>query len=56
MRIRCPEHGWFLQEPHVHLRGNGCKKCGYARSGAASKLTSEEFTARLGQKYSGRIS
>ncbi len=21
MRIRCPKHGWFLQEPQVHLRG-----------------------------------
>ena len=56
MRIRCPEHGWFLQEPYVHLSGSGCRKCGYARSGVASKLTPEEFTVRLREKYSGQIS
>lgn len=26
--IICPEHGEFLQEPHAHLKGQGCPKCG----------------------------
>jgi hypothetical protein len=56
MRIRCPVHGWFPQEPDVHLSGIGCRKCGHARRGAASKLTPEEFAARLKQKYAGLIS
>ena len=26
--ITCPEHGDFLQQPRLHLRGsNGCKAC-----------------------------
>jgi hypothetical protein len=26
--IICPEHGEFLQQPRLHLRGsNGCKTC-----------------------------
>lgn len=25
--ITCPIHGDFLQLPHNHLRGNGCKTC-----------------------------
>ena len=25
--IICPTHGEFLQEPHSHLKGNGCPEC-----------------------------
>lgn len=28
--IVCPTHGEFEQRPHQHLRGEGCKKCGYS--------------------------
>ena len=28
INIICKEHGVFLQIPSVHLRGNGCQKCG----------------------------
>ena len=31
--ITCPVHGDFPQEPHVHLRPNGCKVCGKKRLG-----------------------
>lgn len=27
--IRCRVHGEFEQRPHQHLRGEGCKQCGY---------------------------
>lgn len=26
--ITCPEHGAFIQDPHSHLKGSGCPKCG----------------------------
>ena len=29
VNIICPIHGEFLQEPHTHLKGSGCPKCGY---------------------------
>ena len=27
VKIHCPKHGYFLQTPSVHLRGNGCPIC-----------------------------
>ena len=35
--IVCPEHGEFWQLPYVHLRGQGCDKCG--DKSIASKLS-----------------
>lgn len=29
VKIICPEHGEFEQIPNSHLKGSGCKKCGY---------------------------
>lgn len=29
LKIICPEHGEFSQNPASHLRGNGCMKCSY---------------------------
>jgi hypothetical protein len=26
--IKCPTHGYFLQNPGTHLRGSGCRDCG----------------------------
>ncbi|AUR82780.1 hypothetical protein NVP1271B_82 [Vibrio phage 1.271.B._10N.286.54.B4] len=47
--ITCPYHGDFRQEPHSHLRGDGCPDCsrtGFspARSGYVYFMTSECFT------------
>ena len=28
VRIKCKKHGYFLQTPHSHLSGCGCKTCG----------------------------
>lgn len=47
--IICPEHGEFLQMPHMHLKHNGCPKCN------GNKKTTEQFIqeAKLvhGDKY-----
>lgn len=29
--ITCPKHGIFKQRPGDHLRGQGCRKCGYEK-------------------------
>ena len=51
VRIICPIHGEFLQSPHEHLKGNGCKKC----SDNNRKKTLENFIKRSneihGNKY-----
>ena len=36
VKIICPIHGEFEQNPQLHLRGNGCQKCG-------KKITKDEF-------------
>lgn len=47
--ITCPYHGDFRQEPHSHLRGDGCPDCsstGFSptRSGYVYFMVSECFT------------
>lgn len=39
--IGCPIHGYFKQEPAIHLLNHGCTKCGHKRRG---KLHSENPT------------
>jgi len=29
IEIICPTHGSFLQSPSSHMKGHGCRKCGY---------------------------
>ncbi len=53
--IICPEHGEFLQTPHDHLSGYGCKKCGIESMLKHQRLTNDEFIKRSitihGDKY-----
>lgn len=41
--IICPEHGEFLQTPHHHLEGHGCKKCANKKLQALKADTKEIF-------------
>jgi hypothetical protein len=41
--IICKIHGSFLQQPGVHLRGNGCTSCGIQKSADCKRYTNEEF-------------
>ena len=45
--IICKIHGDFLQEPHTHLTGCGCKKCGNILRGENRKFTNEEFIEKI---------
>ena len=44
--IICKEHGEFLQTPYCHLKGQGCKKCGFIRSSEKQKHTKESFIVK----------
>lgn len=44
--ITCPDHGDFLQRPHSHLKGSGCKECRKVIISKALTITSEEFLER----------
>ena len=50
VKIKCIEHGEFLQRPYLHLSGRGCFQCGIK-----SKKTLEEFLQSSkeihGEKY-----
>ena len=52
--IICPEHGEFWQTPSVHIRGNGCYKCGIVKS-RKGRITTEQFIKKAreihGDKY-----
>ena len=40
VKIICPKHGEFWQEPHNHLKGNGCPIC---RNSKLENIVSEEL-------------
>jgi len=45
--IICKIHGEFEQEPHSHLTGCGCKKCGVILRGENRRYTNEEFIQKI---------
>lgn len=50
VRITCPEHGEFLQTPHMHLNGGrGCPQCGGSASG-----TTDDFARRAREVHGSR--
>jgi len=53
--IICSEHGEFWQEPHNHLKGRGCIKCGINKASNNRKKTKEIFIEKAkkthGNKY-----
>lgn len=55
VKIGCPKHGPFWQEPFNHLKGVRCPRCGGEAGGKKITSTTEEFikkaTAIHGDKY-----
>ena len=53
--IICPEHGEFWQEPHAHMKGQGCPKCGIISRSIKKSNTKESFIEKAiniyGDKY-----
>ncbi len=41
--ITCPLHGSYKQTPNLHVRSEGCKKCGYIKSGRSTAMTFAKF-------------
>lgn len=52
--IICPIHGEFWQNPHVHLRGQGCDKCGDIIISEKLSMGKEEFIRRATEKHNGK--
>ncbi|MBR6516674.1 MAG: hypothetical protein IKT40_07425 [Bacilli bacterium] len=53
--IICPIHGEFWQKASDHLKGHGCKLCGFEATNAKQKYTTEDFIKKAklvhGDKY-----
>ena len=50
IKIVCIKHGEFIQNARMHLRGSGCKKCGFIGRNH-KKLSYEEFVNRAKEIY-----
>ncbi len=46
MIIKCDQHGDFYQTPYNHLKGKGCRKCGFITGAAQQRLTKNDFIKR----------
>ena len=55
VKIICPEHGSFTQQPFNHLSGQGCPLCGFESRVKKRALSQEEFIKKAinihGNKY-----
>lgn len=49
IRITCPIHGGFFQEPSAHLAGQGCPRCG-----GTGKLSTEIFIERASKIHNNK--
>jgi hypothetical protein len=43
VKITCPIHGDFLQQPNNHLNGGGCPDCGIQRMKDSQRFTTDDF-------------
>lgn len=55
VKIVCPEHGVFKQEPNVHITGSGCPICAVTKAADARRGDLQDFIAKArkvhGEKY-----
>ena len=54
IEVICEIHGTQMQTPEVHLRGHGCKRCGYASGGEKGRLAFTEFISRANEEHNGK--
>lgn len=55
-KIYCKSHGNYWQEPHVHLRPNGCKKCATEDNFLSTKEDRKaSFILSLRNKFANKI-
>jgi len=43
IKIICPVHGLFIQDPHNHKKGSGCPKCGNLKIADKKKMSLNDF-------------
>jgi very-short-patch-repair endonuclease len=48
---RVESHKPFLQPPHTHLQGHGCRECAFEKLSKLYKMTKEEFIKESNEKH-----
>lgn len=51
VEIICPKHGSFFQSAYNHIRGFGCRKCGYDRTHDSNRNTKDGFIKKAKRKH-----
>jgi hypothetical protein len=54
VKIICPKHGVFEQQPINHTNGQGCRKCGFEKSSASCRKSKDNLIQDF-QKIHGEI-
>lgn len=54
IKIICPEHGEFLQQPSSHINGNGCPKCGKLSMIKNNSHNLEKFIEKANIKHNNK--
>lgn len=54
IKIICPKHGMFKQQPNNHLYGQGCIKCMGDRVRKSRKFTKEQWVERFKEVHGDR--
>ena len=54
VKIICPMHGIFTQEPASHLSGCGCPMCAHVRTGKRSRKWTKELCEAEARRYTSK--
>lgn len=54
VKIICPEHGVFTQEPRAHIRGQGCPVCGRILGDTKRRIVTENFIKRANKIHNNK--
>jgi hypothetical protein len=54
IKIICPKHGEFKQQPGSHLLGKGCKKCSYLTIGSALQSNTKDFIEKANKVHNNK--
>lgn len=55
VKIICPLHGTFLQDPSSHLAGHGCKKCAEILTANKNRKWTDESCYEEARKYKNKV-
>ena len=54
VKIICPRHGVFEQEPRAHLAGQGCPTCAKELNGLKRRISPEEYIVKVQKVHNNR--